>query len=162
MPDILLDSPEATTRLASLMAPLLGPGDVIGLAGDLGAGKSLFARALISTRLAELGRVEDIPSPSFTLVQTYDLDNTELWHVDLYRLADPGEMLELGIEDAFSASIVLVEWIDRLDPDGPPRELRLDLEFVEGNEAGRRARITPRGEGWSWLEEIIRQMERGS
>lgn len=162
MPDILLDSPEATARLASCIAPHLRAGDVIGLTGDLGSGKSHFARALISSRLAALGRVEDIPSPSFTLVQTYDLEDTEIWHVDLYRLADPGEMLELGIEDAFSTCIVLVEWIDRLGPDAPPRELRLDLAFAEGREAGRRARITPIGKGWSWLEEIIRQMERGT
>jgi tRNA threonylcarbamoyladenosine biosynthesis protein TsaE len=160
MPEILLENAEETSRLAALMAPHLGAGDVIGLSGGLGAGKSHFARALISTRLAALGRSEEIPSPSYTLVQSYDLDGVDLWHVDLYRLADASEMRELGIEDAFAESIVLVEWIDRLDPDAPPRELRLELEFVQGSETGRRLRLTPRGEGWSWLETIIRRMER--
>ena len=62
---------------------------MVGLSGGLGAGKSTFARALIAARLAALGRAEDIPSPSYTLVQTYDLDGVELWHADLYRLGAP-------------------------------------------------------------------------
>jgi tRNA threonylcarbamoyladenosine biosynthesis protein TsaE len=160
MPEILLETPDATARLAARMAPHLRAGDVVGLTGDLGSGKSHFVRALISTRLAALGRSEDIPSPSYTLVQCYDVGGLELWHVDLYRLSDASEMAELGLEDAVSGSIVLIEWIDRLGPDAPPRELRLDLDFVEGREDARRLRITPRGEGWTWLEELVTRMER--
>ena len=99
---LTLPDTAATERLARAIAPHLGPGDFLGLTGGLGAGKSTFARALIAARLAALGRAEDIPSPSYTLVQTYDLDGVELWHADLYRLASAGEIAELGLEDAFA------------------------------------------------------------
>ena len=96
-----LAGPAGTERLAASMAPHLAPGDFVGLSGGLGTGKSVFARALIGTRLAALGRAEEIPSPSYTLVQTYDLGACELWHADLYRLGTPGEVIELGLDEAF-------------------------------------------------------------
>jgi tRNA threonylcarbamoyl adenosine modification protein YjeE len=145
----------ATERLARALAPHLGPGDLVGLTGGLGAGKSTFARALIVARLAALGRAEDIPSPSYTLVQTYDLDGVELWHADLYRLGSAAEAAELGLEDAFATALCLVEWADRLGPALPARRLMLDLEMLEGGEDIRRARLTAAGGGWEWLPNAL-------
>ena len=94
----------------------------------------MFARALIGARLAAIGRAEEIPSPSYTLVQTYDLGDVELWHADLYRLGAVEEIAELGLEDAFATAICVVEWADRLGAAEPARSLRLALDFVPGRD----------------------------
>jgi len=120
-------APEQTTELAAAMGALLQPGDTLLLDGPVGAGKSHFCRALIQSRLAALGRMEDVPSPSFTLVQTYALGETELWHADLYRLSDPQEIIELGLEEAFAQAICLVEWAERLGDMAPRSALHLTL-----------------------------------
>lgn len=110
---LTLPDPEATDDFGRRMADILRAGDVILLEGPIGAGKTHFARALITARLARLGRREDIPSPTFTLVQTYDAE-PEIWHADLYRLTHPDEAVELGLEDAFQTAICLIEWPERL------------------------------------------------
>lgn len=103
---------DLTAMLARCLSFDLRPGDCLRLQGDLGAGKSHFARALIRTRLGDPWA--EVPSPTFTLVQTYDApDGSEIWHADLYRLSDPAELAELGLEDAFSSAITLIEWPDR-------------------------------------------------
>ena len=137
---LTLADPAATDRLARAIAPHLGAGDFVGLTGGLGAGKSLFARALIGARLAALGRAEDVPSPSYTLVQTYDLGAVELWHADLYRLGGAGEIAELGLEEAFATAICLVEWADRLGPALPraPADAGARLRARRRRRAGRR------------------------
>lgn len=132
---IFLADDAATDRLAIRLAPLLRAGDAVLLHGPLGAGKSHFARALIRSRL---GRMEEVPSPSFTLVQVYDAGGVEIWHADLYRLTHPDEVLELGLVDAFATAICLVEWPERLGPLAPPEALHLTLS-VEGD--GRRAEL---------------------
>ena len=152
---LTLGSPAATEALARAIAPHLGPGDMVGLSGGLGAGKSTFARALIAARLAALGRAEDIPSPSYTLVQTYDLDGVELWHADLYRLASPAETAELGLEDAFASAITVVEWAERLGPLLPDRRLTIELGFVPGAPDARRAAVSATGPGWDWLPAVV-------
>lgn len=118
-----LDTPEATAALATALAPRLGPGDSLLLTGDLGAGKSHFARALIRARLGD--PLADVPSPSFTLVQTYDAGDIEIWHADLYRLTGPDEVLELGLDSAFADAVCLVEWPDRLGADRPANAIGL-------------------------------------
>lgn len=123
-----LASPEATARLASRLGALLRPGDTLLLSGPVGAGKSHFARALIRARQVDAGMLpEDVPSPTFTLVQTYAAGPVDLWHADLYRLTDPGELVELGLDEAFDAAICLVEWPDRLGELAPPGALSLDF-----------------------------------
>ncbi|GGE55661.1 tRNA (adenosine(37)-N6)-threonylcarbamoyltransferase complex ATPase subunit type 1 TsaE [Actibacterium pelagium] len=119
------DTPETTTALAEAIAQRLRAGDVLLLTGPIGAGKTHFARALIQSRMAASGQIEDVPSPTFTLVQTYELDPDELWHADLYRLTDPTEVIELGLEEAFETAICLVEWPDRLGELAPDTALSL-------------------------------------
>ena len=143
--------PAATERLARALAPHLGAGDMLGLTGGLGAGKSHFARALIGARLAALGRAEEIPSPSYTLVQTYDLGPVELWHADLYRLGGAGEIAELGLEEAFATAICLVEWADRLGRALPLRRLMLDLASRPAASSGAARGSRRTGPGWDWL-----------
>ena len=138
----MLDLPDlaATERFAARVAALLRPGDTILLAGPLGAGKTAFARALL--RDAADDPALDVPSPSFTLVQTYRTRHGPVHHYDLWRLDGPAALTELGWDDALD-DIVLVEWPDRLGGHTPPGALRLEFELAEGD--ARRVRI----EGWS-------------
>lgn len=153
----LADASE-TAKLARAIAPHLAPGDFIGLHGDLGSGKSLFARALIEFRLGMLGRSEDIPSPSFTLVQSYDLDDLELVHADLYRLRGEEDLIELGLDHAFARGICVVEWADRLGDATPLRSMEITLRFLEHDEDGRIAEIRTTGPSWDWLESAIEKL----
>ncbi len=122
-------SEEDTAAFARWLAPQLRGGDILLLSGDIGSGKSFFCRALILERLAT---PEDIPSPTFTLVQTYpNPDNCEIWHLDLYRLMHSDELLELGLEEAFTDAICLVEWPDRFDAGWPDTALSLGLSTTE-------------------------------
>src|SRR5690606_14767158 len=123
------ESPAATARLAVSLGDRLRAGDTLLLSGPIGAGKSHFCRALIQGRLSRLGRHEEVPSPSFTLVQVYDLGEDELWHADLYRLRGPDDVHELGLDDAFGNRICLVEWPDRLGEGAPSRALQLDFAY---------------------------------
>jgi tRNA threonylcarbamoyladenosine biosynthesis protein TsaE len=109
-PPIPLPDPDATAALGRELAARLGPGDVLLLRGGLGAGKTHLARALIQSLLAV---PEDVPSPSFTLVQTYEAPGFEIWHADLYRLGGGADLAELGLEGAERA-LMLIEWPDRL------------------------------------------------
>ena len=110
--DLTISGPAATARLGHFIAAGLTAGDVVALNGPLGAGKSVLARAVIWHLCPH---EHDIPSPTFTLVQTYEpATGPALMHFDLYRLESPEEALELGIEDAFVESICLVEWAQRL------------------------------------------------
>jgi tRNA threonylcarbamoyladenosine biosynthesis protein TsaE len=114
-----------TAAVAGRLAPRLGPGDTVLLSGPVGAGKSAFARALIRARLRD--PQAEVPSPTFTLVQTYGEDEDTLWHADLYRLSHPDEVAELGLLAAMEEAICLVEWPDRLGALAPASALRLDL-----------------------------------
>lgn len=125
---LTLNNPDETATFARALAPLLGPGDVLLLEGEIGAGKSHFARALIDRRLSDLGLAEEIPSPTFTLVQTYEAGDLTIWHSDLYRLTDPDEAIELGLQEAFDTALCLVEWPDRLGSDQPLEAARLHFE----------------------------------
>lgn len=120
-----LPSPAATDALAARMAQVLRPGDTLLLSGALGAGKTHLARALIRAHLGNA--FEPVPSPTFTLVQTYEGPAGALWHADLYRLGDAGEIHELGLEEARDDAICLIEWPDRLAPGWPAGAVLLHL-----------------------------------
>ena len=124
-----------TDRLAVWFAQRLQAGDCLLREGPIGAGKSHLARAFIRARL---GRMEDVPSPTFTLVQTYQAD-VDIWHADLYRLSHVDEVAELGLEEAFDSAICLIEWPDRLGGYAPKSAIRLTLSS-EGE--GRRVLIS--------------------
>lgn len=126
----VLPSPEATAAFASSLAPHLAPGDTLLLEGSVGAGKSFFARALIHARQRQAGvPEEDVPSPTFTLVQTYVVAGTEIWHADLYRLSSPDEVFELGLDAAWEIAICLIEWPDRLGQDAPSGAVTLHFRL---------------------------------
>lgn len=124
-----LPGPDDTAAAATRLAPHLRAGDCVLLTGTLGSGKTHFARALIQKRLSESNLWEDVPSPTYTLVQTYDDGKCEIWHADLYRLTDPNEVIELGLDDAFQSAITLIEWPDRLAELAPANALLITLAF---------------------------------
>lgn len=128
----------ATAALAARLAALAAPGDIIALRGDPGAGKTSFARAFIRARIP--GH-DEVPSPTFTLVQVYEAEAGAVWHFDLYRLGNADEAWELGIEDAFVSGISLIEWPERLGPLLPSRRLDITLDFGDRPQA-RRAALT--------------------
>ena len=145
MPDsrLILPDEAATQALAARLAAKARPGDVLLLAGPLGAGKTAFARAFIRA-LAE-DQALQVPSPSFTLVQGYETPRGMVWHFDLWRLDGPQALPELGWDEA-GAGIVLVEWPERLGRLRPPDALQIDLAF---HEEGRE--LTLSGEG-RWFD----------
>ena len=131
----------ATKRLGLFMAERLMVGDVLALKGELGAGKSELARAIIQQICV---KETDIPSPTFALVQTYESDSkVPLWHFDLYRLAEPDDVFELGIEEAFIEAICLIEWPERLAGYLPDRTLTIEINYDASANSGRR--VTLRG-----------------
>lgn len=117
-------------QLARDIGQQLRAGDTVLLRGSVGAGKTSFARALIQDILID---IEDVPSPTFTLVQTYDTRNGPLWHCDLYRLGSVFEVEELGLSEAFETSICLVEWPEILGELAPPAALT--LQFTSADDA---------------------------
>ena len=141
---VALADEQATRALMLDVAALIEPGDVITLSGDLGAGKTTFARALIR-HLAGNGEIE-VPSPSFTLMQAYELPRFALVHADLYRLSGPGELAELGFEDVPEGAVTLLEWPDRAAGFLPADRLDITLTLAPANGPNfRHARVTGYG-----------------
>ena len=136
---MILEDEAATARFAARLAPLLRAGDVVTLSGGLGAGKTTLARAL----LAALGHQGEVPSPSFAIVQPYEHLGLPVWHADLYRIEDPSELLELGLDDA--AGLLVVEWPERAGTNAWPDALRLTLSIEPD---GRRRLTAEAGSAW--------------
>jgi len=132
---VTVDLPDeaATAALARRLAPWLAVGDVVALYGDLGAGKTAFARALI--RVLADGD-EEVPSPTFTLVQTYATPRGPVFHFDLYRIASPDELTEIGWDEALADGLTLVEWPGRAGSLLPT--VRIDIELTFGAAPGSR------------------------
>jgi tRNA threonylcarbamoyladenosine biosynthesis protein TsaE len=146
-----LDSPSETADLAQQLGAILLPGDVLLLSGGIGAGKTHFARSLIQSLLLT---PEDVPSPTFTLVQTYDTAVGELWHSDLYRLTGPDEAIELGLTDAFETAICLIEWPDRLQDVTPASALNLEFATTD-SEDQRELTLTWQTARWDMLQTVL-------
>jgi tRNA threonylcarbamoyladenosine biosynthesis protein TsaE len=138
---MILADEAATARLGQAVAAVLQTGDVVCLSGPLGAGKSTLARALIRALTTP---DEDVPSPTFTLVQFYEGPRLKVAHFDLYRLTDPDEAYEIGLDEALEEGAALIEWPERLE--GRLQGDRLDIEIALADDtSGRRARIVPHG-----------------
>jgi tRNA threonylcarbamoyladenosine biosynthesis protein TsaE len=138
---MILADESATARLGEAIARVLQAGDVVTLSGPLGAGKSTLARALIRALTTP---DEDVPSPTFTLVQFYEGPRLKVAHFDLYRLTDPDEAYEIGLDEALDEGAALIEWPERLE--GRLQGDRLDIEIALADDAnGRRVRIVPHG-----------------
>ncbi len=134
---------EAATRaLGAALASALRPGDFLALTGDLGAGKTALARALIQARFGPGGEDEDVPSPTFTLVQTYETPDLLITHVDLYRLDAPEDIRELGLTDALDEGAILMEWPEKWSA---LPATRLDITLTLVGETARTAHLTGRG-----------------
>nr|WP_299360568.1 tRNA (adenosine(37)-N6)-threonylcarbamoyltransferase complex ATPase subunit type 1 TsaE [uncultured Paracoccus sp.] len=134
-----------TAGLGRLLAAVLRPGDCLLLQGPVGAGKTHFARALIRASAGDPDA--EVPSPTFTLVQSYDTPRGEIWHADLYRLTDPAELVELGLDEALAQAITLIEWPERMDPP-PPDTLTVALRET----APERRAITLTGDPDRWTD----------
>lgn len=138
---VMLAGEADTAALGARLAAIARKGDAIGLRGDLGAGKTTLARGFIQ---ALTSSSTEVPSPTFTLVQTYDTAKGEVAHFDLYRLKNADEALELGLDDAVVGGIALIEWPERLGSAPPTGMLEVMLD-LSGN--GRRARLAG-GPAW--------------
>ena len=140
---LFLPDEAATLALGSRIATLLKAGDVVYLQGELGMGKSSLARAIVRTLTTP---DQDVPSPTFTLIQTYDGPGFEIAHLDLYRLKSPEESYELALDDALPHSVLLIEWPQRLGHLGFDDRLDIVLEGTDNtNSKGRRVTLTPQG-----------------
>lgn len=141
----------AMAALAGRLAGFLEPGDLVALSGDLGTGKTTLARAM----LRALGVEGEVPSPTFTLVQTYDTPYLAVLHADLYRIEGEAELEELGLEDALAYAAIVVEWPEKLSGRFAASRLkgRLDLAISIGD--GDARRIEARGRG-SWAARLAR------
>lgn len=135
---MILKSAEETGHLGAALARTARPGDVITLSGPLGVGKTAFARGFI----AALGHPGEVPSPSFAIVQPYDDVDPPVWHVDLYRIEDPSEINELGLDGALD-SVLLVEWPERAGPGSWTEALGLSLDFTQDGERILTAKVPP-------------------
>jgi tRNA threonylcarbamoyladenosine biosynthesis protein TsaE len=139
---MILENEQATARAGAKLAQVVQPGDVITLTGALGAGKTTLARGFIGA----LGHSGDVPSPSFAIVQPYEELVPPVWHVDLYRLEDPSELEELGLDSAAHA-VLLVEWPERAGAGAWPEALRLTLEETIACYRSLTAKVPPAWEG---------------
>jgi tRNA threonylcarbamoyladenosine biosynthesis protein TsaE len=138
---ILVDE-EATARLGATLAAQARAGDVITLSGPLGVGKTALARGLI----AALGHQGEVPSPSFAIVQPYEELEPPVWHVDLYRIEDPRELDELGL-DSLGHALLLLEWPERAGIDKWAQALALSLDFADGDARRLTVKLPPSWEG---------------
>jgi tRNA threonylcarbamoyladenosine biosynthesis protein TsaE len=147
---ILLPGPDDTEALARALAPVVGAGDTLLIGGPLGAGKSHLARTLIQTRLAARGLWEEVPSPTYTLVQEYTDGMMRILHADLFRLSGAEDIPETGLADAFGSALVLIEWPDRLGALAPAEALRISLSETDGG----RSRVAVLTGGRTWRDRL--------
>ena len=139
---MILADEEATAAVGEALATVAEAGDVVALSGPLGVGKTSLARGFLEAR----GHEEEVPSPSFAIVQPYEDLDPPVWHVDLYRIEDRSEIDELGLDSAADA-VLLVEWPERAGPNMWPEALTLTLEFGANGERILTAKVPPSWEG---------------
>ncbi len=144
---------DETILLADKFAQNLQPGDIVCLWGDLGVGKSVFCRAVIRSLLGN--NDIEVPSPTFTLVQNYDIPainnkynkDVQIWHFDLYRISDEEEIYEIGWEEALASGISLIEWPEKLGDLLPERRIDITITNIKGHVSRREINIEYNNEG---------------
>ena len=141
----ICESEEDVEDLASYIASVAGNGDVILMRGDLGAGKTTFARSLIRTKFDDPSM--RVTSPSYLLDNTYEYDDGHIHHMDLYRLPTGCDLSILGIPEIYSSALCIIEWPERMG-DKLPSE-HLDVEMIIDSDGSRAVRLTSRGEKWT-------------
>ena len=139
---MILSDEAATEELGRMMARALRPGDVVTLSGGLGVGKTTLARGI----LRALGHEGEVPSPTFAIVQPYEELDPPVWHVDLYRIEEPDEIAELGLDSATDAALI-VEWPERAGPGAWGEALQLSLDLAEAGARRLTAKVPPAWQG---------------
>ena len=139
---MILQDEAATARLGAAIGAKLRAGEAVCLWGPLGAGKSTLARALVR---ALTRSDEEVPSPTFTLVQFYEGPRLAVAHFDLYRLTDPDEAYEIGLDEALDVGAAVIEWPERLGGRLPADRLDIEIGYAGADEEGRIVRLTPQG-----------------
>lgn len=152
-PPLRAADPAAMGLIGRTLAGALGPGDVLAVSGPLGAGKSVLCRSIVRTLMGD--PAAEVPSPSYTLVNVYPSRPVPVWHADLYRIGDPEEMLELGLDDAMTGAIVLIEWPERMP--GPP-ERQAEVVIRPQPDDSRQLELTTAGPGWECLQAKWRRL----
>ena len=149
-------TPKKTLMIARLFAEKLKTSDSILLYGDIGVGKSFFARAVIQSMMINQSvKVEEVPSPTFTIVQSYDGLSPPVWHIDLYRVLDVDEISELDLEDALETGICLIEWPDKMDSLKQKRNISVTFDVAEPNHNMRTVTIEFNGFGWENISDSL-------
>ncbi len=150
-----LETLDRTYQVADLLAERLSAGDTVYLKGPVGAGKTEVARRIIQSMQAAEDVAEDVPSPTFTLVQTYQAGDLEIWHADLYRLSTLDELHELGLFEAMDNALVLIEWPERMGALLPEGGLTLDIGL--NHDDGRTLRLEWSDAKW---DSIVKEIEQ--
>ena len=140
---MILAGEAETESFGRALAAVLRRGDVVTLSGPLGVGKTALARGV----LHGAGHDGEVPSPTFAIVQPYDELEPPIWHCDLYRLEDPSELDELGLDSALEDAALLIEWPERAGAAAWPQSLRLSLDFAEGSARALTAQVPAAWEG---------------
>ena len=149
-----------TLFIASLLAQSLKSGDTLLLSGDIGSGKTFFSRGLIQEMMKNQSvPVDEVPSPTFTIVQSYDGLSPIVWHLDLYRLSHHDELYELGLEDMLEKGICLIEWPSKMGINIPKRSMLISFDLENFIDEKRSISIELNGTGW---DHVLRSLLKRS
>tara|TARA_Y200000002_G_scaffold369279_1_gene363236 strand:+ start:340 stop:882 length:543 start_codon:yes stop_codon:yes gene_type:complete len=147
---------EQISDLANFFARVLKPADSLFLIGEIGSGKTFFARKVIQRMMVNQNiLLEEVPSPTFTIIQVYDMLSPAVWHLDLYRLSNFDEAIELGLEDIFENVISLIEWSEKLGPYAPNRNISITFGQGKRDFDTRTVFLEFNGPGWENTSESL-------
>ena len=146
-------------QIASNLSKIIKTGDILLLKGTIGSGKSFFARSIINEYFKIARIYEDIPSPSFSIVQTYDNIKPCVCHVDLYRLSFMNELEEIGLENIYENFVTIIEWPERLGIKRPKRFLQIELMHSKKIEDERDLKINIVGPNWENLSDFLTSLK---
>ena len=145
-----------TLFIASLLAQSLKSGDTLLLSGDIGSGKTFFSRGLIQEMMKNQSvPIDEVPSPTFSIVQPYDALYPIVWHLDLYRLSHHDEIYELGLEEALEKGICLIEWPSKMGSNIPERNISISFDLDGYDDEKRSILIELNGNGWAHLSSSL-------